>query len=290
MNAINESIVFLVFEIIIFLVLVVIGTFIYNRIIVNSNKLSDLGEVLPEDEIYTLKQVFYLIMMALAFADILYSLIVGLYSEGSLYFAIFDMVFSLFLALTLDKSSLKGKILLLLLVPYDSINFLLHANFILISFVDVIHGLIFIYFIKVYYDKFREYTESNGLSITILLLFVIVFVSFIITQIVEGVNPLDSLVMVSNAFTSNGYAILGNSIAGKLNAIILVWGGYILSGVGTATLTVAILMGHFNHKFDDVEQSNRELKESIKNLEMLIKNEGASNQNDVEELQAQQED
>ena len=88
--------------------------------------------------------------------------------------------------------------------------------------------------------------------------------------------------MVSNAFTSNGYAILGNSIPGKLNALILVWGGYILSGVGTATLTAAILMKHFNNKFDETEKTNkeltesiRELKESNKNLEELIKNNGS---------------
>ena len=113
---------------------------------------------------------------------------------------------------------------------------------------------VFIYFIKVYYDRFKEYTESNGLGITIILLFVLVFVSFFITQIDEGVNPLDALVMVSNAFTSNGYAVLGSSIPGKINSVFLVWGGYILSGVGTATLTAAILVRHFNHKFDELEE------------------------------------
>ena len=60
--------------------------------------------------------------------------------------------------------------------------------------------------------------------------------------------------MVSNAFTSNGYAILGSSSLGKLNSIVLVWGGYILSGAGTATLTAAILIKHFNKKFDDLEE------------------------------------
>ena len=140
-----------------------------------------------------------------------------------------------------------------------------------------------------YYDKFQEYTESNGLSITILVLFIIVFLSFIITQFVEGVNPLDSLVMVSNAFTSNGYAILGNSITGKLNALVLVWGGYILSGVGTATLTAAILLRHFNSKFEEMEESNRELKELIGRLEELIKNNGDSNQADDEDLTSKNE-
>ena len=133
-----------------------------------------------------------------------------------------------------------------------------------------------------YYDKIREYTESNGLGVTILILYALVFISFILTQIVEGVNPLDSLVMVSNAFTSNGYSILGTSIGGKLNAIVLVWGGYILSGVGTATLAATILMKHFNHKFDEVEKSNMELKESIKELEELIKdNQNSKNDDEI---------
>ena len=265
----------LVFEIIIFLLLVAIGTVVYKKVMSSSNAISNLGEVLPEDEIHTLKQVFYLILMALAFIDILYSIIS---SEGFIYFVIFDIALSLFLAITLDKSSSKGKILLLLLVPFDSINFLLFGS-LLISYIDIVHVLVFLYFIKFYYVKFRQYTESNGLSITIVILFALVFISFIVTQIVEGVYPLDSLVMVSNAFTSNGYAVLGTSMAGKLNAIVLVWGGYILSGVGTATLTAAIIMKHFNHKFEEAEKSNQELKESIKNLEELIKN-NASNQDD----------
>ena len=278
MDIVYGSLLEMILEIIIFIVLVTIGNFVYKKTMISSDLLFKSGEVLPEDEMHTLKQVFYLIMMSLAFVDILYSLITPF--EGVVYFVIFDIILSLFFAITIDKSSWKGKLLFLLLVPYDSINRLLF-NFILVSYIDVIHGLIFLYFVKLYYDKFREYTESNSLSITILILYVIVFISFIITQIVEGVNPLDSLVMVSNAFTSNGYAILGNSILGKLNAIVLVWGGYILSGVGTATLAAAIIMKHFNSKFREMEESNEELKESIKDLqELIINNNGNSNQTD----------
>lgn len=276
---INESIWVLILEIIVFLVLVAIGSFLYKMIDSNSNRLSNLGEALPEDEIHNLKQGFYLIMMALAFIDILYAFIS---TEGLIYFAVFDILLSLYLAITVDKSSLKGKIILLLLVPFDSLNFLMF-NSLLVAFVDVIHILVFIYFIKLYYEKFRNYTESHGLSFTIAILFSIIFISFIVTQIVEGVNPLDSLAMVSNAFTSNGYAVLGRSIGGKINAIVLVWAGYILSSVGTATLTAAILIRHFNHKFEDVEKSNMELKESIRSLEESLNNDGTSSQSDDDE-------
>ena len=140
--------------------------------------------------------------------------------------------------------------LVILLVPFGSLTFLIFGNT-LVGMVDLIHVLVYIYFIKVYFDKFREYTLSNSLGIAVLLLFTIVFVSFLATQVSEGVNPLDSLVMVSIAFTSNGYAVLGKTLPGKINAIILVWGGYLLSGVGTATLTAAILTNHFNNKFDE---------------------------------------
>ena len=99
-----------------------------------------------------------------------------------------------------------------------------------------------------------EYTNSNGLGVTIIMVFMIIFISFFITQIVEHKNPLDALVMVSNAFTSNGYAVLGKSIPGKINSIFLVWGGYIISGAGTATLTAAILIRHFNKRVKRLEK------------------------------------
>ena len=73
---------------------------------------------------------------------------------------------------------------------------------------------------------------------------------------------------------------MGSTIPGKINAIILVWGGYILSGVGTATLAAAIIMKHFNSKFQEMEKSNEELKESIKKLEDLIKDNGNSSRSD----------
>jgi hypothetical protein len=45
---------------------------------------------------------------------------------------------------------------------------------------------------------------------------------------------------------------------GKLNSIFLVWSGYILSGAGTATLTAAIIIRHFNKKFNKLEEMIKE--------------------------------
>ena len=238
-------------EIAVFMVLMVIASFLLKKIMKSRNKIFNPREYFPEEEIHSLRQVFYLIMMAACFINVLYSLV--FVSTDVIYLVIFDILLSLFVAIRLDSSTLKNKILILLLVPYGSLTYLLFGNT-LVGLLDFLHVPIFIYIIKLYYDKFREYTESNGLGIAIILLFMIVFISFLATQVAEGANALDSLVMVSNAFTSNGYAVLGNSIAGKLDAIVLVWAGYILSGVGTATLTAAILTRHFNSKFEELEE------------------------------------
>ena len=124
----------------------------------------------------------------------------------------------------------------------------------LVVYFGIVHVLVFIYFAKLNFDKFMEYTNSNALGVTIILLFIIIFVSFFITQYAENVNALDSLVMISNEFTGNGYGIFGETILGKLNSLLLVWGGYVISGVSAATLTAAILRRHFNKRFAELER------------------------------------
>ena len=251
MEVIGGSIFQFILEIIIFLLLTALGVFIIKKIKASNSRFFNPHEFLPEDEIHTLKQVFYLILMALCLIVVLYSLS----SSGNelYYFEIFDITLALFVAITIDKSSLKNRILFVLLVPYGALSFLLFGVS-LVSFLDLIHIPVFLYLVKHYYDQFHEYTESQGLTVSIVLLFIIIFASFFITQLSENVNPLDSLVMVSNAFTSNGYTILGHSILGKINSIFLVWGGYIISGAGTATLTAAILIRHFNKRLDELEK------------------------------------
>ena len=118
-----------------------------------------------------------------------------------------------------------------MLIPYEAIGFLVFNEPIIFLPIYIVHIIIYAYLIKVYFNKFWKYTETNSLGITIILLFTIIFISFISTSIVESVDPLNSMVMVSNAFTSNGYAILGKSSVGKLNSLVLVWGGYVISGV-----------------------------------------------------------
>lgn len=250
-------------SILIFVVLFAAGKLIYNKLTNSNSRFLNPGEYFPEQELETLKQVYYLIMMLILFIFILYIMIIQ--GNDLVPITVLQIAVSVYIALTLDYSSWKNKILFFLLVPYESIALLVFdGSFSLWPFY-VIHVIVYAYFIKVYFDKFRKYTETNRLGITIILLFTIIFFSLILTTIVEGVDPLDSMVMVSNAFTSNGYAVLGSSGMGKLNSLILVWGGYIISGVGTATLTAAILIKH-NKKCEE------ELNKRLDELELLIKN------------------
>jgi len=238
--------------IIIFLGLTVISEFIYKKIKSNYVDHINMKNYLPEDEVHTLKQLYYLILMALCVVNIFYAF-VGEGLEYLYYFPIFDITLSLYFAIRLDKSSTKNKIILLLLIPYGTLSFLLF-NYNVMLYIDIIHVLVFIYMAKLNFDMFMEYTNSNGLGISIVLLFIIIFISFFITQYSEGVNALDSIVMISNQFTGNGFAVFGNSIPGKLNSLLLVWGGYVISGVSASTLTAAILTKYFRNKFEEIEK------------------------------------
>lgn len=245
------SVVELFIVLIVFFVLMGIGTFIYKRIRNSSNQFLNPLEYFPQEELHSLKQVFILIIMALCFINVLYSMV--FYDGDLIYFAIFDIILSVFIASTIKKETNWDKLLVILLVPYGSLCYVFF-RFQPIALLDFIHIPVFLYMVKYYYDKFREYTQTNSLGVTIVLLFAIIFISFLVTVTLESGNPLDSLVMVSNAFTSNGYAVLGSTIPGKINSIFLVWSGYIISGVGTATLTVAILTKYFNKRLDELEE------------------------------------
>lgn len=245
----------------IFAVLYFAARFFLNKAETKSyfkSKLFSLEEYFPEEEISELKQIFYLFMIVIFVLNMLYLLV---YWKGDAHtFLLLDIFVSLYLAVTLELNSSKDWFKMFLLIPFTSIIILTFGH-IDIS-LDFLHVLIFFYYIKVYYNKFMEYTTTNSLGITIVLLFFIVFISFLFTIFVENVTPIDSLVMVSNAFTSNGYAILGTSNIGKINEIFLVWSGFILSGVGTATLTLAIVRKHIYKEFDRLEEKIKKNKKN----------------------------
>lgn len=246
------------FDFILILIVFLIFYFLLNKVvnILKENRYFDSQQYLPVEEAHTLKQVFYLLIISGCFVYILASL--TMVSNDNLYLSLFDFSISTLCFLLMKKDTMKDKILLFFLIPFGSVSFLISDTFTLLIILDLFHMVALVFVMKYYYHKFMEYTENNGLGIAILLLYIIVFVSMLATHFTENKNLLDALVMSSNAFTSNGYAVLGDSIPGKINSLILVWSGYILSGVSTATLTAALLIKHFNKKFDELEKMIKE--------------------------------
>ena len=245
-NLIENGIILLLF-----FILVVLVKFIFERLAKSDIKIFKWEEYFPEEELTTLKQVYYLIMILIFFMFIMYT---AIFSKNDLYIvSILEVALMVYIGTTLDYSTWKDRILFFLILPFGSFAFILFGKQVF-EILDIIQMLVYVYLIIVYYYKFKDYTKSNSLGIAIVLLFAIIFFSFVNTTFSEGVEPLDAIVMVSNAFTSNGYAILGQSAFGKLNSILLVWGGYILSGVGTATLTAAIMQRQFNKRIDKLEE------------------------------------
>ena len=251
----------------------------------------DNEHYLPKEEVRNLRQLGYLIIIFLCFVNIAYILFnTGLFDYYNFFYAkgvdkvlfyVLDIVLSLFLSLNIDlRKDRKNQILFLLLVPYFTLELLvlLFNPIVSIIPIDLVTGgsiaaildlmriVAFIYFIRRYYIKFLNYTRDNNLGRTILIFFTLIVVTFIITIITENVTILESINMVSNAFASNGYVISGTTIIGQINEIFIVWGGYIFSNVGTATLTAAILIRHFDRKFKhygDMNERFDKLKEMI---------------------------
>lgn len=160
--------------------------------------------------------------------------------------------------------------LAIFLIPLASIAYLLFGGS-LIELWDFARIPAFLYLFIYFYGQFKIYTTENKLNFSIILFFTILFATFNITMFLENEDPLNAIVMVSNAFTSNGYVILGDTTGGKISSIILVWSGYVLSGAATATLTVAILMRrmkskirNYDEKLDDLQASINELKTNDK--------------------------
>lgn len=214
-------------------------------------------EYLPVEELYALKQVFYLIMILVFIIIILY--LVFDWTEGIRYVCVLDILISIYLALDKDNNTFREKLLLVFLIPFGSMTKLLFGSSLLL-FLDLFHIYALIRFIGIYYRKFVKFTENNSLGITIILLYTIILVSFLFTIIVEGVTPMESITMVTNAFTSNSFEASGKNMIGQLNSLLLAWGGFILSGVGTATLSVSIIMRSINKKFDRLEETVKKNK------------------------------
>lgn len=262
----NNFLLFSIFQllatVVIFVLLVYMVKYVKNNIhswsFFKNSKFAKPLEYFPSEHLFTLRQIYYWVMILIFILIILY-LTFG-WVESSTFIYSLDIIISVYLCASRSWDSLKDKIILLLLIPLASITGLVFRNEIFVL-LDIFHIIGYVYFIHVYYRKFVNYTKSNGLGISILVTFSILLVSFLFTIIVEGVSPMDSMTMVSNAFTSNSFEASGNIMIGKVNSLVIAWGGFILSSVGTATLTVSIVMNHVSHQFDEVKDLIKNKKE-----------------------------
>ena len=224
----------------------------------------DIDQYLPEDEVHNLRQLSYLILSTLLIVDVVY---LFFFNVNEYTLAIFDVFISMVSAVLVYKRTPLRVLAVLCLMPVSSTIFALYslAGSQLFLLTNILHFIAIGYVAVLFVHDFAEYSRSNNLGLYALMLFLIVTISIFVTSIVEKKNLLDAVTMVSNAFTSNGYAVLGSSVFGKLDSVILVWSGYVLSGVGTATLASAILIKHFRAKFNELNNKLDELEELIKN-------------------------
>ena len=261
------GIVFSIFELLIIIVIFtilmrtckfIIVKFKSTKLFKNSRFFNPL-EYFPAEKISSLKQASYLITILVFVMIVLYLLFH--WNDGLYFISCLDIIISSYFAIKVRGNSFKDKLILFSLIPFGSISRLfVDANSIVILF-DLLHVLGYLYFVEVYYRKFVNFTENNGLGITIMLLFAIISVSFVFTIFTENVSPLDSMTMVSNAFTSNSFEVSGKVALGKVNSLVIAWGGFILSGTGTATLAVSIVMRYVNRQFDEMKELIEKKKE-----------------------------
>lgn len=95
-----------------------------------------------------------------------------------------DIIVSVHVATIIYDKTYKSKILVFFLVPFASISFLLFGE----SFIEYWNFLripAFLFLFKYFYDKFKDYTDANRLNFSIILLFIIIFISINITMFIE---------------------------------------------------------------------------------------------------------
>ena len=249
----------------IFLILCFIGEQLKKIVQKHFHKAMDPPDFLPEEELLSLKQVYYLLLILFIYLCIInffYDRYFGVSGQLHLINTINDIIISIFIVVAFYENTTKSRILAIFLMPLAAISTLVFGGT-LIGFWDFLRIPALLYMVVVLYHKFLEFTEENRLEKLILILVSIIFTCLVMTIFFESQNPINSLAMVSNAFTSNGYAILGSTSPGVLTSTFLVWSGYIISGVGTATLAAAIVHRNSKKKF-------QKLEDKIDNLEKIL--------------------
>lgn len=249
----------------IFIILCFLGEQLKKIVLKHKKSIMDPNEYFPKEEILSLKQVYYLILILFIYICIInffFDRFLAVSGELLLINSLIDIIISLYLVITFFEKSTKMRILIIFLMPLVSISTLVFGES-LFGYWDFIRIPALLYLVLDIYNRFLRFTDKNNLGKLILILVSIIFTCLVLTIFLENQNPINSLAMVSNAFTSNGYAVLGSTASGVLTSTFLVWSGYIISGVGTATLAAAIIQRNSNKKFEKLE-------EKIDNLEKML--------------------
>ena len=249
----------------IFIILCFFGEQIKKYLFKHYKKLMDPKEFLPKEEIFSLKQVHYLILILFIYLCIInffFNRFFEVSNELFLINSLIDIIVSTYIVVAFYDCSTRSRITSIFLMPLASISALVFGST-LLGYWDFIRIPTLLYMVVVLYHRFLEYTDENGLEKLILILVSIIFTCLVLTILLENQNPINSLAMTSNAFTSNGYAVLGDTPGGILTSTFLVWSGYIISGVGTATLAATIVHRNSKKKFEKLEAK-------IDNLERII--------------------
>lgn len=246
----------------IFLILVYMTKFVLKKVkaseSLKNSKFANPLEYFPSEPLHYLKQAFYPVMTLVFILICLY--LTFDWTQGVTFIFVLDIIISIYLVINRSGESLTDKIILFLLIPFASMTGLVFGTDVF-SFLNIFHIIGYIYFIQYYYREFVSYTHSNGLGLSIIVTFSILLVSFLFTIVAEGVSPMDSMTMITNAFTSNSFDATGKTMIGKLNSLILAWGGFILSCVGTATLSVSLVIGYVSREFEDIKDLVKKQKE-----------------------------
>lgn len=253
--------------------LVLVGMFLFIKLVdyvrdipfESKNRFLNIHNYFPEDEVHTLFQIGYLLLSGIFMIMLVY--IYTIIYETNLFFAIIDLTISLFVIIFIfEKDSKISMFWTFCLIPFNSLIYMVAGYDYTLWVTLILHILGYAYAAYFFFRKFYDYTKNHNLGLTILLLYIILFLSLFVTVINENVALIDALVMISNAFTSNGYAVLGSTMFGKIDSLFLVWGGYILSGVGTATLAAAIMSKFYHNQNKKLEAKIDELEEKIDEL------------------------
>ena len=195
------------------------------------HKVMDPHEYFPKEEILAFRQAHYLVLILFIYITII-NFCFGKYFEISRGMFIFnsmvDIIISLIIIMVFYRCRTKSRILSLMLMPLPSIASLVFGGTQL-GFWNFLRIPALLYVVVISYHKFLDFSEKNEVGKMILLLLSIIFFCLILTIIFENQNPMNSLAMVTNAITSNGYSVPTDSAGGVLTSTFLAWTGYVLS-------------------------------------------------------------